>query len=106
MDKVNLAQKFSLFSDYFSPKIVGELNDFHVKLVKLQGEFVWHHHDVEDELFFVVKGALKDGACAKTESSARSSFILASSSSSRTGLSTVLRLMRRRTSCCSNRRAR
>lgn len=59
LDKTNLAQKFSLFSDYYNPKIVGELNDFHVKLVKLQGEFVWHHHDVEDELFFVVKGTLK-----------------------------------------------
>lgn len=59
MDKTNLAQKFSLFSDQFSPKIIGEVNDLHVKLVKLQGEFVWHHHDVEDELFFVVKGALK-----------------------------------------------
>jgi len=59
MDKVNLAQKLSLFSDYYSPKIVGELNDFYVKLVKLQGPFVWHHHDVEDELFFAVKGALK-----------------------------------------------
>ncbi len=59
MDKVNLAQKFSLFADYYSPKIVGEINDFHVKLVKLQGEFVWHRHDVEDELFFVAKGALK-----------------------------------------------
>ena len=59
LDKTNLAQKFSLFSDYYRPKVVGELNDFHVKLVKLQGEFVWHHHDVEDELFFVVKGALK-----------------------------------------------
>jgi mannose-6-phosphate isomerase-like protein (cupin superfamily) len=59
MEKVNLAQKFSLFSDLYSPKIVGELNDFHVKLVKLQGPFVWHHHDAEDELFFVVKGALK-----------------------------------------------
>ncbi|HEY4934031.1 MAG TPA: cupin domain-containing protein [Terriglobales bacterium] len=59
MDKTNLAQKFSLFSDQFSPKIIGEVNDLHVKLVKLQGEFVWHRHDVEDELFFVVKGALK-----------------------------------------------
>jgi mannose-6-phosphate isomerase-like protein (cupin superfamily) len=58
LDKTNLAQKFSLFSDYYNPKIVGELNDFHVKLVKLQGEFVWHHH-VEDELFFVIQGALK-----------------------------------------------
>jgi mannose-6-phosphate isomerase-like protein (cupin superfamily) len=59
MEKVNLAQKFSLFSDQYSPKIVGELNDSYIKLVKLQGDFVWHHHDVEDELFFVVKGALK-----------------------------------------------
>jgi mannose-6-phosphate isomerase-like protein (cupin superfamily) len=59
MDKVNLEQKLSLFSDYYSPKIVGELNDSHVKLVKLKGEFVWHHHDVEDELFFVVKGTLR-----------------------------------------------
>ena len=61
MEKVNLAHKLSLFNDHFSPKIVGELNDFHVKLVKLQGDFVWHHHDAEDELFFVVKGALKMG---------------------------------------------
>lgn len=59
IEKVNLAQKLSLFTDHYSPKIVGELNDSHVKLVKLQGEFVWHHHDVEDELFFVVKGALR-----------------------------------------------
>jgi mannose-6-phosphate isomerase-like protein (cupin superfamily) len=59
MEKVNLVQKLSLFSDQFSPKIIGEVNDLHVKLVKLQGDFVWHHHDVEDELFFVVKGALK-----------------------------------------------
>ncbi len=58
MEKVNLAQKFSLFQDYWSPKIVGELNDSYVKLVKLRGEFVWHHHDVEDELFLVVKGKL------------------------------------------------
>jgi mannose-6-phosphate isomerase-like protein (cupin superfamily) len=58
MDKVNLAQKFSLFQDYWSPKIVGELNDSYVKLVKLKGEFIWHHHDAEDELFLVVKGSL------------------------------------------------
>jgi mannose-6-phosphate isomerase-like protein (cupin superfamily) len=58
MDKVNLAQKFSLFQDYWSPKIAGELNDSHVKLVKLKGEFVWHHHETEDELFLVVKGSL------------------------------------------------
>ena len=58
MDKVNLAQKFSMFNDFWSPKIVGELNDSHVKLVKLHGEFVWHHHETEDELFLVVKGSL------------------------------------------------
>jgi len=54
----NLARKFSLFHDYWSPRIVGELNDMHVKVVKLKGEFVWHHHDTEDELFLVVKGHL------------------------------------------------
>jgi mannose-6-phosphate isomerase-like protein (cupin superfamily) len=59
MDKVNLAQKFSLFSEHYSPKIVGEVNDAYVKLAKLQGDFMWHHHEVEDELFFVVKGALR-----------------------------------------------
>ena len=59
LDKTNVTQKFSLFSDLYSPKIVGELNDFHVKLAKLQGPFVWHHHDVEDELFLVVKGVLR-----------------------------------------------
>lgn len=58
MEKVNLNQKFSLFQDHWSPKIAGELNGQHVKLVKLQGEFVWHKHDHEDELFFVVKGTL------------------------------------------------
>lgn len=56
MEKVNLAQKFSLFSEHWSPKIAGELNGQHVKLVKFQGEFVWHKHDHEDELFFVVQG--------------------------------------------------
>jgi mannose-6-phosphate isomerase-like protein (cupin superfamily) len=58
VDKVNLAQKFSLFTEQYSPKIVGEVNDAYVKLVKLQGDFMWHHHDEEDELFFVVKGEL------------------------------------------------
>lgn len=58
MQKVNLQEKFSLFHDYWSPKIAGEINDSHVKLVKLKGEFVWHHHDHEDEMFLVVKGKL------------------------------------------------
>jgi mannose-6-phosphate isomerase-like protein (cupin superfamily) len=59
IEKVNLAQKFSLFSEHWKPKIVGTVNDFHVKLVKLQGEFVWHHHEGEDELFLVVGGRLR-----------------------------------------------
>jgi mannose-6-phosphate isomerase-like protein (cupin superfamily) len=58
-DKVNLSEKFSRFSDYWNPKIVGELNDSYVKLVKVKGEFVWHHHENEDELFMVVKGRLR-----------------------------------------------
>lgn len=58
MEKVNLAQKFGLFNDHWSPKIVGELNGQQVKLAKLHGEFVWHHHEDEDELFLVVKGQL------------------------------------------------
>ena len=57
MEKVNLAEKFSVFNDYFNPRIVGELNGQQVKLVKFQGEFIWHHHDKEDELFYVVKGS-------------------------------------------------
>lgn len=56
MEKVNLAHKFSLFEDHWSPKIAGEINDSYLKLVKFKGEFVWHHHEAEDELFLVVKG--------------------------------------------------
>ncbi len=58
MEKVNMAEKFGLFADYWRPKIAGELNDSYIKLVKLKGEFVWHKHNDEDELFFVVKGML------------------------------------------------
>ena len=56
--KVRLSQKLSLFQDLWSPKIVGEVNDCYVKLVKLKGEFVWHHHEEEDELFLVLAGRL------------------------------------------------
>ena len=56
MEKVNLAEKFSMFNDYCNPRIIGELNGQHVKAVKLKGEFVWHSHEHEDELFLVVKG--------------------------------------------------
>jgi mannose-6-phosphate isomerase-like protein (cupin superfamily) len=59
MDKVNLAEKFARFADPWKPKVVGELNGQQVKLVKLQGPFVWHHHDGEDELFLVVKGRFR-----------------------------------------------
>jgi mannose-6-phosphate isomerase-like protein (cupin superfamily) len=58
MKKVNLAEKFSLFTDHYNPRIIGELNNQHVKAVKLKGPFVWHKHDHEDELFLVVKGTL------------------------------------------------
>lgn len=58
MEAVNIAQKFSAFDEYWSPRIAGELNDSYLKLAKLKGEFVWHHHDEEDELFLVVKGRL------------------------------------------------
>ncbi|MEO5500181.1 MAG: cupin domain-containing protein [Ginsengibacter sp.] len=59
MQKISLPQKFSLFSDHWNPRIIGELNGQHVKLAKLKGEFTWHAHDREDELFLVVKGQLK-----------------------------------------------
>ncbi|MCZ6841365.1 MAG: cupin domain-containing protein [SAR324 cluster bacterium] len=59
MEKVNLAEKFSRFGEHWRPKIVGEVNDVHVKLVKLQGEFMWHQHEREDELFLVIKGRLQ-----------------------------------------------
>ena len=58
IEKVNLEQKFALFQDTWQPKIVAELNDSYVKLVKLKGEFVWHQHVAEDELFLVIKGRL------------------------------------------------
>ena len=59
MDKVNLREKFAHFQEQWNPKIVGALNGQHVKLVKFQGPFVWHHHDHEDELFLVVKGRFR-----------------------------------------------
>jgi mannose-6-phosphate isomerase-like protein (cupin superfamily) len=58
IETVSLLQKLNSFQDRWSPKIVGELNDSFVKLVKLKGEFVWHHHEAEDELFLVIKGSL------------------------------------------------
>ena len=59
METVNLKEKFDCFSDYCNPRIIGEVNDCHVKAVKLKGAFIWHHHENEDELFLVVKGTLR-----------------------------------------------
>ncbi len=59
MDTINLKEKFALFSDYCNPRVIGEVNDCQVKAVKLKGEFIWHHHENEDELFLVVKGTLR-----------------------------------------------
>ena len=59
MHPVNLAEKFSKFQDYCNPRLIGEVNDCAVKAVKLKGEFIWHHHESEDELFLVVKGILR-----------------------------------------------
>ena len=59
MQKINLSEKLARIEEYWSPKAVGAVNDFHVKLVKLRGEFVWHSHDVEDELFLVLAGTLR-----------------------------------------------
>lgn len=66
MEIINLAEKFNLFSDHWSPKIVGELNGQEIKLAKVKGEFVWHNHQNEDELFFVIKGKLKIAFSDKT----------------------------------------
>lgn len=57
MEKINLAEKFSLFSDHWNPRVIGELNGQHIKLVKFKGPFTWHHHEQEDEMFYVVKGS-------------------------------------------------
>lgn len=71
MEKIDLIQKFSLIKEQWSPKIIGEVNDVYIKLVKFQGEFVWHLHEEEDEMFYVVKGTmvmrLKSGDIALKE---------------------------------------
>ena len=68
MHQININNKLDLFKDYWNPKIIGELNQQHVKLVKLKGEFIWHKHDNEDELFLVLKGHLKIAFRDKTVS--------------------------------------
>lgn len=61
IDKVNLADAFASFSDHWSPKVAGDINDMQVKLAKFEGKFDWHHHEQEDELFLVVKGRMRIG---------------------------------------------
>ena len=58
MEKINLKEKLSMFSDHWSPKIITEMNDYQIKLVKIKGDFVWHNHEDTDELFFVIKGKM------------------------------------------------
>ena len=76
MDKVNIHQKLSLFSEHWSPKIVGDLNGQQVKLVKFLGEFTWHKHDNEDELFYVVKGSFNMEYRDKTVTINENEFII------------------------------
>lgn len=76
MSKININNKLSLFSDYWSPKIVGELNGQYVKLAKLKGEFVWHKHDNEDEMFYVLKGELRIEFRDKTEYIQENEFLI------------------------------
>ena len=59
MEKINLKEKLSMFSDHWSPKIITEMNDYQIKLVKIKGDFVWHNHEDTDELFIVIEGKMK-----------------------------------------------
>ena len=74
--KVNIAEKLSLVSDHWNPRIVGELNGQHVKLAKFQGEFVWHKHDHEDELFLVLEGSFKMELRDKTLEIKKGEFVI------------------------------
>ena len=74
--KVVLAEKLAKFATHFDPKIVGELNGQHVKLVKFQGEFVWHHHEQEDEMFLVISGLLEMQFRDRTERVGEGEFII------------------------------
>ena len=76
MEKINIHEKLSQFSDYWHPRIIGELNGQHVKAVKLKGEFIWHHHEHEDEMFLVIKGKLKMEFREKTVEVNEGEFII------------------------------
>jgi len=76
MDKINIKEKFQLITEYWKPKIVGELNNQQIRLVKIKGEFVFHHHDNEDEFFLVIKGLLKMEYTDKVELLKEGEFII------------------------------
>lgn len=76
MEKVNIAQKLSLFTDHWNPRVVGELNGQQVKLAKFQGEFVWHKHEDEDEMFYVLEGKFKMEYRNKTLEINKGEFII------------------------------
>ena len=76
MEVINLNEKFGLFNDHWSPKIVGELNGQEIKLAKVKGEFIWHNHKEEDELFFIIKGKLKIEFREKTVELAEGEMII------------------------------
>lgn len=76
MEKINIKEKFSQFSDYWNPRIIGELNGQQVKAARLKGEFIWHHHEHEDELFLVTKGMLKMEFRDKTVEVGEGEFII------------------------------
>lgn len=76
MNKVNINQKLSQFHDHWHPRIVGELNGQHVKLAKLKGEFIWHQHDAEDEMFLVLQGQLRMEFRDRTEEIGEGEFII------------------------------
>ena len=74
--KINIAQKLSQFKDHWNPRIIGELNHQHVKLAKLKGEFIWHKHNDEDEMFLVLKGTLKIAFRDRTETIQENEIII------------------------------
>jgi len=76
MEKINIAEKLSLFTDYWNPRIVGELNGQQVKLAKFQGEFIWHKHDNEDELFLVLEGKFNMEFRDKTVELSKGEFLI------------------------------
>ena len=76
MKKINISQKLAQFKDHWNPRIIGELNQQHIKIAKLKGEFIWHKHDEEDEMFLVLKGTLKIAFRDRTETIQENEIII------------------------------